>query len=214
MKNITEFKPSQVIGIEQSREQVSSIDSQAEYCMNVVLKELRAICPAWRNAIKNQKELDDVKRIWTKAFMENGIVSMAAVQKGLVVARKNQSNFFPSVGVFIGWCQENDFTECFNRFMSKEKPRNQFERLVFTDAVHANVRLKAVGDDEKTFKKVFDGWVKRFAAGDIPQDVPALPQKSVVMPSDIVREKAGRPDPKKFRKGSIFNRIAQLGQGG
>ncbi len=213
MKNVVEFNQNQIIGTERTRPQITAIDDHAEHCMNTVIKELRSIFPAWRNAIKTKQELDDVKRTWTKAFMENGIVSMAVVDKGLSVARECKSDFFPSVGKFISWCRGDDFQDCFDRFMSKANPRNQFERLVFTDATHANVRIKAIGDDERAFKKVFDKWVKRFASGDVPQDVPALPPKSVVMPTDIERERAGKPSPSQFRSGSVFSRVAQLGQG-
>ncbi len=213
MKNVVEFNQNQIIGTERARPQITAIDNHAEHCMNTVIKELRSIFPAWRNAIKTKQELDDVKRTWTKAFMENGIVSMTVVDKGLSVARECKTDFFPSAGKFISWCRGDDFQECFELFMSKAKPRNRFERLVFTDAAHMNVRIKAIGDDERAFKKVFDKWVKRFAAGDIPQDVPVLPLKTVVMPTDIARERAGLPLPSQFRKGSIFNRIALLGQG-
>lgn len=214
MKNIVEFTQKQIIGTEQPKPQITSIDSQAEACINVVLKELRSIFPAWRNAIKTKQELDDVKRTWTKAFLENGIVDMATVEKGLSNARESKTDFFPSVGKFIDWCRNDAFSDSFDRFMSKEKPRNHFESLVFDDAERANARRKAIGDDERTFKKSFDKWVKRFASGDIPQDVPALPPKSVVMPTDIAREQAGTPSPSQFRKGSVFSRIASLGHGG
>lgn len=214
MRNITELKQHKVIGTEQVKPQINSIDSEAERYMNIVLNELRAIFPAWRNAIKNQAEFDNVRKVWTKAFLENGIVDMATVEKGLSEARECNSDFFPSVGKFISWCRSDDFQGCFDRFMSSSKPRNQFEKLIFTDATHANVKRKAIGDDERAFKRIFDKWVKRFASGDIPQDVPALPPKSVVMPTDIAREQAGKPSPNQFRKGSVFNRIASLGHGG
>ncbi|WP_153448751.1 replication protein P [Vibrio algicola] len=214
MKNIVEFNQANIIGTEQPRPAMESIDSQAEYCMNVVLKELRSICPAWRNAIKTQAELDGVKKVWTKAFMENGIVSMSMVETGLQAARESSSDFLPSVGKFITWCRGDAFQVCFDRFMSGAKASNRMEKLIFTDATHANVKRKAVGDDEKAFKRIFDKWAKRFAAGEIPQDVPALPPKSVVMPTDIARERAGRPDPSQFKRGSVFARIAELAQGG
>lgn len=119
----------------------------------------------------------------------------------------------PTLSEFIDACRNLgfDFYACFERFMASAKPSSQFERLVFTDAVHANVKRRAIGEDERVFKKIFDKWVKRFSSGDIPQDVPALPPRSVVMPTDIARERSGSPDPSKFRRGSVFNRVAKLG---
>ena len=150
------------------------------------------------------------------ATWEQGIsvLTVEQIRKGVAkVLIDSASGWPPVLSEFISICKNIgfDFTGCFERFMGKEKPLNHFERLVFADAVHANVRRKAIGEDEKTFKKVFNKWVERFSAGQIPQDVPALPPSSVVMPTDIAREKCGSPDPSKFRQGSIFNRIAQMG---
>lgn len=143
------------------------------------------------------------------------VLTVDQIRKGVTkVLIDSASGWPPTLSEFIGICKnlEFDFSGCFERFMSNAKPCTQFEKLVFTDAVHANVKLKAIGDDERTFKKVFDKWVKRFASGNVPQDVPALPPKSVVMPTDIERERAGTPDPSQFKKGSVFSRVAEMGK--
>lgn len=145
------------------------------------------------------------------------MLTLDQIRKGIAKLLIHSSDGWPpSLPEFITACRNSgvDMAETFDRFMRSEKPRNQFEKLVFTDAVHANVKIKSIGDDERTFKRIFDKWAKRFASGDIPQDVPALPPKSVVMPTDIAREKSGKPNPSQFRKGSVFNRIASLGHGG
>ena len=41
---------------------------------------------------------------WTKAFNENGINTLEQIKFGFAKARKLESNFLPSCGVFIGWC--------------------------------------------------------------------------------------------------------------
>jgi hypothetical protein len=81
-----------------------TIDQQAEICMNFVIKELCSIFPAWRNAIKNQTELDSVKKTWVKAFIDSDLYDMRKVQFGIRKARLSGSDFFPSVGRFIQWC--------------------------------------------------------------------------------------------------------------
>ncbi|EKO3556519.1 hypothetical protein P0F40_000855 [Vibrio metschnikovii] len=183
--------------------------------VNFIFRELLSACPAWNARFeRNPAELNALKQSYLKGLVENGLSSMDAIQKGIRNARMSESDFFPSVGKFINWCRNDDFIQCFERFMQNNKPQNQFEKLVFTDAVHANVKRKAIGDDEKTFKRIFDKWIKRFSAGDIPQDVPALPPRSVVMPTDIARERCGVPKPEQFRKGSVFARIAERAQGG
>ncbi|EOW9223427.1 hypothetical protein ACN26P_001892 [Vibrio cholerae] len=151
------------------------------------------------------------------ATWEQGIsvLTVEQIRKGVAkVLIDSASDWPPVLSEFIGICKNIgfDFNGCFGRFMGNEKPLNHFERLVFADAVHANVKIKAIGEDERVFKKVFNKWVERFSSGQIPQDVPALPPKSVVMPTDVVRESYGAPDPAKFRQGSIFSRVAQMGR--
>lgn len=151
------------------------------------------------------------------ATWEQGIsvLTVDQIRKGVAkVLIVSASDWPPVLSEFIGICKDIgfDFTGCFGRFMGNKKPINQFERLVFADAVHANVKLKAVGEDERLFKKVFYRWVERFSCGEIPQDVPALPPKAVVMPTDIARESHGVPEPSQFEQNSVFARIAALGK--
>lgn len=121
----------------------------------------------------------------------------------------------PSLPEFISICRSAgvDVSDMFDRFMMREKPRNHFEFLVFDDADRANVRRKPMGDDERTFKRVLAKWMERKAKGTLPQEVPSLSAKSAVMPTDIMRERAGKPNPSQFRNGSVCARIAKLGQG-
>lgn len=166
----------------------------------------------FREAYLNRWTFESLPATWEQGL---SVLTVDQIRKGVAKVLIDSSNGWPpALSEFISICRglEFDFQDCFDRFISNEKPRNQFERLVFTDAIHANVKLKAIGDDERTFKKVFDRWVKRFASGDVPQDVPALPPKSVVMPTDIERERVGTPDPSQFKKGSVFSRVAEMGK--
>lgn len=189
-------------------------DETAKY-VNYIFRELLSACPSWNHRFeRNAAELKALKQSYLKGLVEAGLSDLSVIQVGIRYARQSENDFFPSVGKFISWCRSDDFQNVFDAFMAGTKAKSQFERLVFTDAVHANVKSKPVEAAERSFKRIFDKWVKRFSAGDIPQEVPALPSRSVVMPTDIARERAGKPDPNQFRKGSVFARIAQLGQGG
>ncbi len=165
----------------------------------------------FREAYLNRWSSESLPATWEQGL---SVLTVDQIRKGMAkVLIDSRNGWPPTLSEFIDACRNLgfDLSACFERFMANAKPSNHFEKLVFTDAVHANVKRRAIGDDERAFKKVFDKWVKRFSAGDIPQDVPALPPKSVVMPTDIARERAGVPDPSKYRNGSIFSRIAQLG---
>ncbi len=103
MRNISEFNVRESIA-NLGEVNTHTIDEQAEVCMNYVIKELCSIFPAWRNAIKNQSELDAIKKTWTKAFIDSDLYDMRKVQFGIRKARLSGSDFFPSVGKFIQWC--------------------------------------------------------------------------------------------------------------
>lgn len=81
----------------------SSIES--EKVLNIVINSLRGIFPSWRNAIKTQVELDNLKKEWLTAFIANKINTDAKINKGLSIARKSTSPFIPSLGQFIEWCK-------------------------------------------------------------------------------------------------------------
>jgi len=81
----------------------SNLESEA--VLNIVLMKLKGIFPAWRNAIKSQTELDNIKREWLTAFIDNNIRTDDQIKKGLSLCRKSTSSFIPSLGQFIEWCK-------------------------------------------------------------------------------------------------------------
>lgn len=73
--------------------------------VNEVFKRLKAIFPAWRQAMPDDQAEQQTKRQWTIAFVEAGLSSLQQIQMGLTLARKQQTDWWPSPGKFIGWCQ-------------------------------------------------------------------------------------------------------------
>ena len=86
------------------------IDEFAKNIINQVFTQLSIIFPAWKHNWKSDdptnpdKVLNLAKMEWTKAFNENGINTLEQIKFGFAKARKLESNFLPSCGVFIGWC--------------------------------------------------------------------------------------------------------------
>lgn len=82
-----------------------SMSPEAERLVNGLFKSLMAIKPAWRQMIPTDKELNTQKAMFVRGFIENGICTPEQVAHGVRKARKDPSDFFPSVGKFISWCQ-------------------------------------------------------------------------------------------------------------
>ena len=81
------------------------IDEFAKAIINKVFDQLSKIFPAWQYNWKTQKEIDGAKMEWTKAFNENKICTMEQIKYGFTKARSAQSDFLPSCGKFISWCE-------------------------------------------------------------------------------------------------------------
>lgn len=88
----------------QAGQQDQDQSKQSEDIVNKILSELKACKPGWRAAFKSQEEVDRYKVQLLKACVENGVKTMEQIERGLAGARANTSDFFPSQGKFIEWC--------------------------------------------------------------------------------------------------------------
>lgn len=79
---------------------------QVALVINNVFGQLLAAFPA-STANREQSEMDEIRRQWVLAFMENGITSMEQVNAGMRVARKQERPFLPSPGQFVAWCKQS-----------------------------------------------------------------------------------------------------------
>lgn len=73
---------------------------------NELLRQIRAAMPAAMQTIKTQEDLDEIRRQWTMALKENGIRTIAQVEAGMAIARKQENPFLPSPGQFVAWCKQ------------------------------------------------------------------------------------------------------------
>jgi hypothetical protein len=83
----------------------SATRSDAEF-VNRVFRSLQAIFPAWKSAFADDASVSEARRQWTMGLVEAGLTNPEAIRAGLAIARRHKSPFMPSVGQFIGWCQE------------------------------------------------------------------------------------------------------------
>ncbi|HFU0230399.1 TPA: replication protein P [Vibrio parahaemolyticus] len=73
--------------------------------VNQIFTELQAAFPAWRQTFPDDKSLATAKVTWMKALVESSTTEQTQIAQGLRMARQSESDFFPSVGKFISWCQ-------------------------------------------------------------------------------------------------------------
>lgn len=137
MKDISTIAGNYHPAKQQSKHELSdNINDQVRELVDSVFIQLGSIFPAWKNAWrgKNDQEtarnISSVKREWVKAFYENNINSVELVRNGLVMARKSDSDFIPSCGKFVKWCQQpEDATESFDRFIERKPALDHAESL-------------------------------------------------------------------------------------
>ncbi|WP_435952708.1 replication protein P [Dryocola sp. BD626] len=85
-----------------------AVPEQAAQVFNKLFLQLRAAFPAMMASIKDQSDLNELRKQWVMAFAENGIHSMAQVDAGMRIARQQETPFLPSPGQFIAWCKQGE----------------------------------------------------------------------------------------------------------
>ncbi|EOI7431995.1 replication protein P [Yersinia enterocolitica] len=107
---------------------------QAAQIFNELFRQLKAAFPALMTSIKDQSDLNELRRQWVLAFIENGITSIDQVNAGMKIARQQATPFLPSPGQFIAWCKQGatraaglpDADELYDMVMDYAKRRDMF----------------------------------------------------------------------------------------
>ncbi len=66
--------------------------------------QLAFVFPAWKYTWDTEEKIKGAKKEWVKAFFENDITTKEQIAHGLRNARKQDSDFLPSCGKFVSWC--------------------------------------------------------------------------------------------------------------
>jgi len=166
------------------------VSGDAKSFIDQLLEELKATYPAWHASIKSNVEESYVKKVWVKAFMENGITNIEQVKKGLVSARRDARPFLPSVGEFMGWCSDNDETEqAYERMLAGEKPIDEVEKKVRQVFCYEFRRRASDEAGMVKFKKVYLKWQKLKNSGHWPaRSLYALSNLSQTKQTDMMIE--------------------------
>ncbi|WP_058119346.1 replication protein P [Photobacterium kishitanii] len=210
MKTIAEIAQKANIAHRPAQQQsVRNIDEFAMQNINEIFKELCAILPAWRNHLRTAEEFKATRASFAKGMMENGIVSMTQVQRGLVKARQQESDFFPSVGKFCGWCKDDSWQEAFKRMLDHEPVQNLAEKRARQATSWAIRNKLSASDAEKKFKLAFEKYQGLEEQGLLTELV-QLPPSSLVTEFDKQRNST-TVRPEQFKANSVFARIARKG---
>lgn len=84
----------------------SSINQQTIQLVNKIFDRLRAIYPAWKQAIPTTAAEQAAKKEWLGGLMDAGISDYSLIEAGLNACRGSGSPFWPTVGQFIGFCNK------------------------------------------------------------------------------------------------------------
>lgn len=84
----------------------NACEAQAAQVFNEVFRQLQVIFPAAVANLKGQSDLNEFRRQWLLAFVENGITTIAQVGAGMTLARQRETPWIPSPGQFVAWCRE------------------------------------------------------------------------------------------------------------
>lgn len=84
------------------------VPQQAIQIFNELFRQLKAAFPALTSSIKEQSDLNELRRQWVLAFAENGINSMEQVNAGMKIARQQSTPWLPSPGQFVAWCKQGE----------------------------------------------------------------------------------------------------------
>ncbi|HHU4999946.1 TPA: replication protein P [Yersinia enterocolitica] len=110
------------------------VPEQSAQIFNELFRQLKAAFPALMTSIKDQSDLNELRRQWVLAFIENGITSIDQVNAGMKIARQQATPFLPSPGQFIAWCKQGatraaglpDADELYDMVMDYAKRRDMF----------------------------------------------------------------------------------------
>jgi hypothetical protein len=76
--------------------------------INRLFERLTAICPAFRHSWPTQKDFDNTKLEWMKAFKLANLFDVEKIKRGIEKYSLLPTAFVPSPGQFIKLCQEDE----------------------------------------------------------------------------------------------------------
>lgn len=189
MKNVIPMEPAK------SAVTKSDIPSNAVRLIDRMFVRLKSIFPAWKQAFDSEIEYNETKQVWLEELFKAGVVNPQSLKRGLDLAAKSESPFFPSVGQFITWCGEDyhelglpNEAELYQRYktflgyarfnLDEFQYRSKLEFWLLKN-LYEKCKKKSEEDTLKTIPKLLTEAVEKvrsnFPFEDIPKMIPTKP---------------------------------------
>lgn len=157
-----------------------SINQTAAQHVNEIFKQLMAAKTAWRVAYPDDQSLADGKKTMVKALIDAGVSDFEMIKLGVSKARLDPSDFFPSPGRFIQWCQPTpeDLGLPTDEAAYREAAVNSYSPIAHRwshPAVYQAgketgwffLKTASQRDTQAEFKKVYADICRRVMSGDV-----------------------------------------------
>lgn len=187
----------QVIDLERAATQLANtrptparpvLDEATGAVVNDVMRELQACYTAWRQTWPDDKALNAYRKSLIKAFAEAGINSLEQVRYAMQRCRQDESDFVPSAGKLVKWCQptpemlglpalERAYAEaCRNVHPAQVACARWSHVAIYHAAVAAGFHSLQQLSRElgmKRFDQCYSAVCQRIARGEVLEDAPA-----------------------------------------
>nr|DAP91192.1 MAG TPA: replication protein P [Caudoviricetes sp.] len=81
---------------------------RAEATINWLFQELKNIFSGWKYSFETEADFLSAKQTWLRVLAKEKI-TRAQLNRGLSKAEESKSQFWPSVGLFVSWCHDEDY---------------------------------------------------------------------------------------------------------
>lgn len=169
--------------------QQTAINEGAKRLVDKVFEQLKSIFPAWQYAWKDAKAIDAAKVEWTKAFLENNVNTVEQLKEGFKHARASESDFLPSSGKFVQWCNKSvcDAYPAYMRFVNRQDPQHEVE-VMTRGEVGFNCRSLSAEKAERLWNKHYKINYQKWVEGNIATNTPLLTEHVAAKETDTMRD--------------------------
>lgn len=182
----------------------SNIPDNAVRLIDRMFIRLKSIFPAWKQAFASEAEYNETKQVWLEELFKAGVVNPQSLKRGLDLAAKSESPFFPSVGQFIAWCEFENYHELglptpeelssrIQKYFGYAKEPHNFKfrskaEYYLLKTIYDGYGKKKWEDCQKAMPKILAEVVEKVKTGfEFPQIPELIEQKPKVISPEVSR---------------------------
>jgi hypothetical protein len=124
MKNITDLINTNGIQDQQFNQQQENISPELREAINYCWREMKMAKKSWSKELKTEEDIKRYLRGLSKALIAGRIDSMEKLKYGLEAMYLDESDWLPSVGMFVKWCKEG-----YNQHLHQQELLNNTKRI-------------------------------------------------------------------------------------